>query len=299
MGLDEESWYVGQVHDGRAGLISDITILLAGSTYTYFFHVLQLYLGTPHAKAAKTTRKLLFKMIGDSILFDHDRSEWNIWIDCVPRTHSRKVKPSATLSMERLQLLDFLDDCAKRCAQNPYRYFEHLATHAAESGVPNLEQGALASPLLFTVFEQLQAKLSGHHISSEAGAVIVQYIRTVIVSLLGKQTEVAYVRSLLERLGSCLDAIEAKREAKLPKLRAEVATAMEQLDVLTGTGAEMRDDALTFRPVEGMLNSATRMYAVIDIQMYCSADRGGSGRESQARAPCFATPCDQCMAETR
>jgi nucleolar pre-ribosomal-associated protein 1 len=167
-------------------------------------------------------------MIADSIMFDHDRYEWDLWMQCLPRTRSLAIKTSATLALERLHLLGFIDECIRRCMKTPYRYIEEAAAHAGERS-NEANPAALPSPLLFAMFEQFQAKLAGHHIATDAAEVIIIYLRQVILSLTAKQLDTAYIQSLSHRLETCVIAAEIKRETPLSALKAQTNLLVAQV----------------------------------------------------------------------
>ena len=182
-------------------------------------------------------------------MFDHDRSEWSLWMDCLPRTRALGIKTSAALALERLHLLGFIDDCVRRCMKTPYRYIEESASLAAKHPV-NIDRSSWSSPLLFAMFEQFQAKLAGHHIAADAAEVVLVYLRNVILAMTAKQADPGFVRLLQARLQSCLSAAELKRETTLPVLAAQLQVLSTQLDAFGGE-RNTANPKLTFKDVEG------------------------------------------------
>ncbi|KAJ9109209.1 hypothetical protein QFC21_000538 [Naganishia friedmannii] len=212
----------------------DWTGKAAGSAYTYLYHVLQLYLATPHANTRSITEILLHRVLGKSIMFDHDASELALWLEMLPRTLKPETKPSPTTVIERLQLLSFLDDCVRRCSKTPYRYLEDMTAFFTDAGkLPSATQ-ELPSPLLFTVLEQLQAKLAGHHIAAAAGQVIIDYVSLVILALVRKASGVQSALLLAERLESCIAQAETKRESTLPALRETCTELIHRINFIAG-----------------------------------------------------------------
>jgi hypothetical protein len=182
-------------------------------------------------------------------MFDHDRQEWALWVDCLPRTRSLEVKTSATLALERLHLLGFIDDCIRRCMKTPYRYIEEVSALASQHQI-EVKQSTLPSPLLFTMLEQFQAKLAGHHIASDAAEVIITYLRQIILSMASKQHDFAVIALLEEKLRACLTAAEVKRETPLPTLTAQSELLRAQIATFGGA-ANPSPAALSVKDVEG------------------------------------------------
>lgn len=184
-------------------------------------------------------------------MFDHDPSELGLWLEVLPRTRRADIKPSPTTILERLQLLSFLDDCVRRCTKTPYRYLEDVTAFMNDEGRLTPEARELPSPLLFTVFEQLQAKLGGHHIAASAGQVILDYASLLILAFTRKIGNIELAFALARKLESCIIQAETKREAPLDPLRQ---TCKELLNRIQSVGGQLSTDEhkeLPFVYVEG------------------------------------------------
>lgn len=167
-------------------------------------------------------------------MFDHDASELALWLEMLPRTLKPESKPSPTMVIERLQLLSFLDDCVRRCSKTPYRYLEDMTAFFTDAGkLPSATQ-ELPSPLLFTVLEQLQAKLAGHHIAAAAGQIILDYVSLVILALVRKSSGVQSALLLAEKLEACISQAEKKRESTLPALRETCVELIHRVNFIAG-----------------------------------------------------------------
>jgi len=188
-------------------------------------------------------------------MFDHDREEWTLWIDCLPRTRSLEVKTSATLALERLHLLGFIDDCIRRCMKTPYRYIEEVSALTSQHQI-EVKQSTLPSPLLFTMLEQFQAKLAGHHIASDAADVIMTYLRQIILSMTSKQHDFGVIALLEEKLRACLAAAEVKRETPLPTLTAQNELLRAQISAFSGA-VKHSSKILSVKDVEGQCSLAS------------------------------------------
>lgn len=133
--------------------------------------------------------------------------------------------------------------------KTPYRYIEDSATLAAQHPV-DLDRSSWPSPLLFTMMEQFQAKLAGHHIAADAADVVLAYLRNVVLAMTAKQSDLAFIRLLQARLRMCLSAAELKRETTLPSLSAQLDVLAVQLDAF---GGDLKTDTskVSFKDVEG------------------------------------------------
>lgn len=185
----------------------------AGSQYTYLYHILLLHLSTPQSVTYSKTTALLSHLLLPTLLFEHDPEELPIWLDAMPK----KVREAGPmLFAQQIQLLAFLDDCFRRCLKTPYRYIEDTLA-LSPSSTPDLQSNSkeMVSPLMMTILEQLSAKLMGQLISTEAACIIVNYLRRVVLGLVGKQRELSWLLAVLNRLEECVKkAKEAGQERK-------------------------------------------------------------------------------------
>ncbi|CAO3573240.1 unnamed protein product [Mortierella alpina] len=155
-----------------------------------------LYLTTAHAHIKALTRRLIAKLLGESILFQHDPSEANLWIEAIPTTNYGQSQ----LTQDQVSFLQFFDDCVARCLRTPYKYVDQssvilktvqdavaMAAHQdrdssiaqciAVSQHQNFAQQY--SPLLMTMLEQFQ-----HVHSKETGKDTALSISAFLQSLL-------------------------------------------------------------------------------------------------------------------
>ncbi len=208
--------------------------LVAGSTHSYLFHVLQLYLATPHSTTKSRTRDLLQDMIGSSILFEHDPHELALWLQALPGTRDPSIPAPAALVLYQTHLLDFLDDCARRCMKTPFRYAE-LAAQFAEGTESASRADSRPSLLIFAVFEQLEAKIGGHHISSDGALSVILFVKLLALLLLEKGVGSVYSSSLITNLRKLVDRAAEKRGADLGTLRLAADSAEHQILEACGT----------------------------------------------------------------
>ncbi|KAF9586448.1 hypothetical protein BGW38_004708 [Lunasporangiospora selenospora] len=143
---------------------------------SYLVKLLKLFLTTSHPNIRTLTQRLLSKLLGESILFQHDSSEADLWIEAIPTTSYRHQ----IITSDQESLLQFLDDCVARCLKTPYKYVDQSLTvlkrlqdanvtmepidqkdplSALSSSVALSQHQNLAqhySPLLMTILEQFQ-----------------------------------------------------------------------------------------------------------------------------------------------
>lgn len=214
----------------------------SGSQFTYLYHILQLHLSTRNVVTQATTTTLLHRLLEPSLLFEHDTIELPIWLDALPRASESASGPM--FIAQQIHLLSFLDDCVRRALKTPHRYIEEGA-----AVIPSLSPREAASPLLMTIVEQLHAKILGMHIATEAAAVVLNYLRRVLLGLLGKQAGAEFVRAIIVRLSA---TIKEAKEAGQPRhgLPEIVSLIESDLNVIFGAGAMGTVDPETPRLVD-------------------------------------------------
>ncbi|KAF9110441.1 hypothetical protein BGX27_006334 [Mortierella sp. AM989] len=120
----------------RAGtLIHLLELLLALSDFrwsnkaqdgssSHLSKLLSLFLTTVHPQIKVLTRRLISKLLGDSILFQHDPSEANLWVEAIPISNYEQP----VLTTDQTRFLHFLDDCVARCLRAPYKYVDQSSS---------------------------------------------------------------------------------------------------------------------------------------------------------------------------
>lgn len=167
-------------------------------TSSHLSKLLSLYLTTAHPQIKSLTQRLVSKLLGESILFQHDPSETNLWIEAIPATNYGRPD----LTSDQTAFLHFLDDCVMRCLRTPYKYvdqsskiiktlqeptsamdidsqeiMEKIASTLAASQYQNHAQQY--SPLLMTILEQFQ-----HAYAKENSQNVVRSITSFLQRLL-------------------------------------------------------------------------------------------------------------------
>ncbi|WVQ93728.1 hypothetical protein IAU59_000805 [Kwoniella sp. CBS 9459] len=208
----------------------------AGSQYTYLYHILLLQLSTQQPITQLKTISLLQHLLLPSLLYEHDPSELFIWLDALPRASDTVSGPM--LLAQQIHLLSFLDDCFRRAVKTPYRYLEDsfaLVPDFFDYSRPT----EMISPVLMAVLEQLNAKIMGQLISTEAAGVVLVYLRRVLLGLVGKQSAMTFLSTIVSKLREMLAKAKDAGQGRVGLL-----------DVLEG----MEDDLAI---VEGMNSSQT------------------------------------------
>lgn len=167
-------------------------------------------------RALRTTLKeLLQHILSETVLFQEDPNEVEIWLAALPfhfvrRGQGTEAPDGAPLTDEVDAVVNFLDDCAQRCLKTPYRYMEATSALVQSSAsTPDIHQGEFfASPLLMTVLEQVTAKVSGCLMTPSDTLAVFTFVRRLLVILAAKQDSSGYhnLLTILDQLESCVAA---------------------------------------------------------------------------------------------
>ncbi|KAG0699762.1 hypothetical protein DFH29DRAFT_990668 [Suillus ampliporus] len=165
---------------------------VANSSNTYLHALLRMFCATPTRAVRSTLCSLLRKTLAESILFQEDPDEVDLWLDSLPTTcrgASSEAPDGAALTDESDSIATFLDDCAQRCIKTPYRYLEALRD------LLPMENSAVdaPSPLLMTVLERFSAKIAGKLITPSDALAIVGFVRRLMFKLASKQRDLAFL----------------------------------------------------------------------------------------------------------
>ncbi|KAF9438011.1 hypothetical protein BGZ76_010215 [Entomortierella beljakovae] len=90
------------------------------SSSSHLLKLFSLFLTTAHPQIKVLTRRLISKLLGESILFQHDPNEANLWVESIPVSNYGQ----STLNEDQTRFLQFLDDCIARCLKTPYKYVD-------------------------------------------------------------------------------------------------------------------------------------------------------------------------------
>ncbi|KAF9361204.1 hypothetical protein BGX26_005028 [Mortierella sp. AD094] len=164
--------------------------------------LLSLFLTTAHPQIKVLTRRLISKLLGESILFQHDPSEANLWVEAIPISNYGQP----VLTADQTCFLHFLDDCVARCLRTPYKYVDQSSSILKALQEPLIaeydemqdETDRLAwtlstsqhqdftqsfSPLLMTIIEQFQhvyAKEASRDVARSITAFFYRLVPTLV-----------------------------------------------------------------------------------------------------------------------
>lgn len=167
------------------------------------YHLLNLYLTTPHSATRITTASLISKLFASSVLFEHDPQEITTWLTSLLDT-SRTSSATEADAVKLQALLPFLDDCLKRCLKTPYKYLEESLEFDVSSQSPHHSE--LPSPLFVTLLEQLAAKIKAKLLKSDEVEVLASFIAGLALALAGKQQSLDHAEESARRLDLSLVA---------------------------------------------------------------------------------------------
>lgn len=152
-----------------------IDFFQSGKESSAFRQLLEIATSSTLDQVSQASRELIKAGIQDTILFEHDEDEWDIW--------------QYALEQSSKELLDFFDECVQRCLKTPYRYVELARAASLEVG------GALCvSPIYFTMVEQYSIRLQSGLLDGDDAKLdfwnFVNYFLPALFTLLEDQSSV-------------------------------------------------------------------------------------------------------------
>ena len=177
---------------------------------------------------------LLRKVLSNSILFQEDPEEVDLWLDCLPKSKRGPDSESpdgVKLTDEGDSVIAFLDDCIQRCLKTPYRYLEDRdswmeALSDASDENTGYPEEILCSPLLLTVVEQLGAKLPGQFLGPSDTLAIASFMRKLLLGLRSKLQNVAFLSLVTNKLDQVL---HRDLYPKLPNITIAIRREIQRL----------------------------------------------------------------------
>lgn len=170
----------------------------APSTRSHLYVLLRSFTRTTELFATRLAlTSLLTRILSESIIFQRDPDEVHLWLSSLPTTRrlSAKSPDGAPLTDEGESVVVFLDDCVQRCSKTPYRYIEEMQTYSQYS-----TSHKLPSPLLMTILEQLQAKLSGKLLSASDVLAVATFFRKLLYQLSSSQQDLEFLKTVAAKL---------------------------------------------------------------------------------------------------
>ncbi|KIM48447.1 hypothetical protein M413DRAFT_16355 [Hebeloma cylindrosporum] len=192
---------------------------------------------------------LLEHILSQSILFQEDRHEPDLWLKALP---SRRANPidlqNGLFQSEADAVASFIDDCVQRCQKTPYRYVEalQLLRKTSVSIKPELS-GRLEmypSPLLMTLLEQLEAKINNQSLTPADVIAIASYTRKLLFNLASKTTDLQLLRTIGDQIRVILE--EEKLPQDSPPLLVAVKRELEILNTSLSFSMLPSNSAATF-----------------------------------------------------
>ncbi|KAF9094869.1 hypothetical protein BGX23_001439 [Mortierella sp. AD031] len=262
---------------------------------SYLTKLLALFLTTAHPHIKALTRRLVSKLLGESILFQHDPSEASLWIEAIPISNYGRSQ----LTANQNQLLHFFDDCVARCLRTPYKYVDQSSAimkalqdpSAMEVDASNDISHTLSnsqhqditkpfSPLLMTVLEQFQHVYTK---DKDVALSITAFLHRLMPSLTWNQNRTsAHAVECLHRIQDPttqeLEAISELNQDKRaqftqlgsPEYLAMVYEGLEESGASSATAAKPSkkvDDTALLQ----LLKSNDRMAFATNLQGQCAA----------------------------
>ncbi|KAG8877942.1 hypothetical protein FRB97_002907 [Tulasnella sp. 331] len=196
---------------------------------TVVYQMLRYQLTTPYEAVRQAGRVLLYRLLSRSILFEHDPSEAELWLSCLPSTRFHETSKGGADNIDAF--LHFFEDCLLRCLKTPYKYLEESLGICSEceeattitdvdassrSGSSLLLYGpsTAPSPLLFTVLEQLRLKITGNHIDAADCCPVFRFLRQYLVRLMAKHPDMQYTRRVAQTIGNLVLVFAERTDEK-------------------------------------------------------------------------------------
>ncbi|KII96154.1 hypothetical protein PLICRDRAFT_151289 [Plicaturopsis crispa FD-325 SS-3] len=186
---------------------------MASSSHSYLYVLLKAYNVAENSAIRSALTSLLRHVLSESILFQDDPDEVQIWLDSIltiPRVPGTESPDGAPLTDEGDSVVVFLDDCVQRCIKTPYRYLEDIQSLArtdasdTDSNTVRERRNVYPSPLLMTVVEQLNAKAASKLLTPSDVLALASFVRRLVFRLSTKQDGLQFVDAVAKKIDSSL-----------------------------------------------------------------------------------------------
>ncbi|KAK2459367.1 hypothetical protein APHAL10511_008611 [Amanita phalloides] len=226
---------------------------LPGSSSHTYIHVLLTSFARENSAAERAALDdLLQRLLSQTILFQEDADEPSLWLSALPKTcrSSGSVSPDGVLLTDEADsVITFLDECVQRCLKTPYRYIEELQALVKNpsSATPTADFAFYPSPLLVTVIEQLNAKMSNKLLSPSDVLALASFIRKLVVNLSMKLSNLSLLWSVTERMDVILskDRLFPNYPVMTAAVRRQVGALRSSLTRLAPDDLERMDHSLS------------------------------------------------------
>lgn len=206
--MDEQNRYAQNLHQDDSSLCH----IPASLTLSPFCILLRALASATIPALRSTLSSLLRHILSQSILFQEDPHESDLWLKALPTmrpSSSEEVTDGGPLLDEADAVITFLDDCLQRCLKTPYRYLEDVRSLAdpltsrveCES---NYSFELYPSPLLMTIIEQLDAKVANKLLIPSHVLGITSFIRKLLFYLSSKQLDLQFLHAVARKIDDIL-----------------------------------------------------------------------------------------------
>ncbi|TFK65850.1 hypothetical protein BDN72DRAFT_178326, partial [Pluteus cervinus] len=224
-----------------------------GSSHSYLHILLIAFTSTKIPSIRHSLLQLLNHLLKSTILFQEDPDETTLWFKSLPHTKrstDAEAPDGAKLTDEAESVVGFLDECVQRCLKTPYKYIEELyalqssfssTSEDQDQDVSSPHLDAYPSPLIMTLLEQLNAKITAKLLLPSDILALASYLRKLVYQLTTKQSDLAFLRMFVERLDEVLAGERLGEEFPVVSaaIRREVGLmkfSLDSIEVRTGGG---------------------------------------------------------------
>ncbi len=162
--------------------------------------------------------QLITKLLGSSILFEHDPDELSIWINCIPEAPPLQEVGGAPAVDEAKCVISFLGRIYPKLSKGSLSLRRGSLKHGTGSfrrrrsgsrEVSTPDYRSLPSPLLLTVVGDIRDALATPQSAESTLALppMFTYLRSLILLLVGKQRDLKLARFLCEKMKEMLSQV--------------------------------------------------------------------------------------------
>ncbi|KAK0554438.1 hypothetical protein OC845_000699 [Tilletia horrida] len=202
---------------------------------TYFSALLSIGLSSASTAVQSVCQELLQEAAADSVLFQHDRREWPVWMLALPRSdligsdhgpEAQTTRPEhGRLTREQVAVLNLVDDSLLRTMRTPYRYIEASrrcrleGTDAQDTDSAVTDDDLMAaSPLLHTMVEQfcIRSRKRLLDAGSDSGTeriALLAFFNRLLVLLTARGLPVTVIRKLQNEITAAATSAESQPSA--------------------------------------------------------------------------------------
>lgn len=216
------------------------------------YHIMTLQVKSRDPRIRQAAASLASSLLSRSIIFDHDPSETDLWLQALPRSmraSDAKAPDGTPLLDESEAVISFLDECILRCLKTPYHYLEGIldicygsSSTLVSSQTSPVEQQHRSphlapSPLLATLLEQFAFKQNKQLFEASDHLAVVTYLRELVIGFIGKQPDPGSSLRLLEKLCALVEESKLGSTAISTALSRELRLIRNLADCLRGSRA--------------------------------------------------------------